>query len=314
MFETLSSFQYTATPIKFSYLVPEKFIFNDFVDGSGVFQFQSALSGVTDFAINFDSINILTDSRDQFSHSDTSSSLAVYSEDIPYRECGEVPTACLNYWVTTPINAFTLSGDECIYDTNIVPLKNNFSETHSKTCTPCYRQYKTLNFGEDGLDNFNPEFIYTSNTRFQRNGVENFTFRLPDYSEPIPLSGDYYDVVTGGDVPDFICQGAIASDTPIYSDCITWMSGSHEVKTWLKGDQCSGQWVDGFKDDFLTDKPTELVLLSGVDYVYTRPVNRTSEVITELLQSSDKVVFVLTGLSGDTVIDGSQYSNNGTFV
>ena len=310
MFPSLPTSLYTVKPIKLSYLNPNRDFMSE-LSGTGNYQFQSELSAVEDFSIAFDSVNILTENRNVFSTNRTQSDFAVYLETLPAKNCDETQSSCSNYWVTAPVGSYTEGINECVLPTNILALKNNFTETHNTPCAPCYREYMGLNLGENGLDNLKPELLYVSNfdTRFVSKDVQNFTFSIPDWSDPI----------SGIDLSNFICYGSIADDCPVYADNIKWVNSQGiETLSYFKGDSCSAGWVERYYDTDTLFSDTEinsnLILLSGVDYQYIRPNETEEAVIQQNLGNRNSLIFGFDCVSSDTIVDASLNNIDGTFT
>lgn len=323
MFHTLLSSVYIATPIKLTYLNENRDFYGDFTlsGDEEYFQFQDELSAIEDISIAFDSVHFLTDVRDRFTavRSDltgfdanigTASTLAVFNEDMGI-DCENVKNTCGNYWVTLPVAAYTMVSGECIGQTNVVALKNNFSETHQTTCTPCYRNYTQFNFGANGVDNLKPELLFRTSVDiqyFDKTQTE-FEFSLPDFSESI----------SGDEIPDFNCFGALGGSCPTYTDNIKWYpeGTTQPVYSWLKGDACSGVWVDRYinQDGSTTDvTPTQMTLHSSTPYTYIRPNNEQIEELRASIAESDETIFSFDGVSGDQILDQSPNQLNGKYV
>lgn len=313
---------YTITPIKLDYLNSNRKFYGDFMlSGSDThFQFQDELSAVQDVCVAFDSVNFLTDVRDKFSEvtllssfaydrTNTMSTLAVFDVDINV-DCDNTPTAYSNYWITLPVENYT-TGEECVGSTNVIPLKNNFSETHHTTCTPSYRTYTQFNFGNSGLDNLKPELLFRTKVDIQHYSTEQteFTFKLPDNSPSL----------TGSDIPDFNCFGGLGGNCPTYTDNIKWYpDGSTEpIFSWLSGDDCAGVWADrivGSDGEVVDIVPTQMELHSGIEYTYLRPNNETLDELRASIAESDETIFSFDSVSGDTIVDESSNKINGKYV
>jgi hypothetical protein len=140
MFPYLSPTLFNISPIKLTYLNGNRDFYGDFtLSGSHEhFKFQDELSAVEDIAIAFDSVNFLTDVRNKMSNARTNSTLAVFNEEIDI-DCNNVIGTYGNYWITIPLDSYTNISGVCISKSNVLALKNNFSDTHHPTCTPCYR-------------------------------------------------------------------------------------------------------------------------------------------------------------------------------
>lgn len=314
MFDSLSAHLLEVKPIKLGYLNTNRNFMGDFtLSGTeDYFTTQNELSGVIDFKINYDSVNFLTDVRDKFSTITTQSKLEVYGENLPEHLCGDLKDNCANYWVTLPVDLLSGTDDYCYGSVNIIPLKNNFGEEHQTLCAPCYKKYNTLNFGFGGLDNFKPELLYTTHVDNVFFGKErkSFKFKIPDWSDPISaLDGN-----------DFLCYGSLASDCSLYSDSIEWyLSGENNptlITTWLSGNTCDATWVDSYyQDGIFTDvSPSEITLLSGVEYTYIRPSALSDEEIKLTITNSNDIIFSLDCVSGDTIVDASPNNIDGTFI
>jgi hypothetical protein len=315
MFSALPVSSYDVKPVKLSYLNPNRDFMGDFVL-SGVddsHQFQQELSAVWDFSLNNDSVNILTEPRETFSDGIVHTGLAVYTEDLPNLDCSLSASASWNYWATFGKDSSGLSSDSvCNITGNIVPLKNNFSETHEVTCNAS-RVYTNFGLGERGLDNFKPKLIYTTDHETTIFDDPIFTFRLPDYAENLIASA-----------VDFSCFGVLAGDNPFTSDNIIWGDNPHQFLTWLSGTECQSVWVDryyGLSGTSISDYPnlesvaysdivpSEILLLSGVDYIYKRP---ESIPISDVV--SDNMLFGAGGILGDVITDISDNHNDAKFV
>jgi hypothetical protein len=312
MFPNLHPSLYNVHPIKLTYLNENRGFYGDFTTdiNEGVFQFQDELSAVEDIAIAFDSVNFLTDVRSNMSIGLSASKLAVFNKDIGI-DCDNVKESCCNHWITLPLDSYTNISGVCVASTNVLPLKNNFSDTHQTTCAPCYRIYTQFNFGSGGVDNLKPELLFRTNTEiqyFDKTQTE-FDFNIPDFSEG--LSGD--------NIPNFNCFGALGGDCPSFTDSIKWYpeNSSQPMYTWLSGDACEGVWVDRHihTDGSTTDtSPSEMVLLSGTTYTYTRPSNEQIEELRASIAASDETIFSFNGVSGDQIIDQSPNKLNGKYV
>mgnify|MGYP005988781163 CR=1 FL=1 len=288
MLLSLPSEYITKTPIKFGYLNPNRSFFGDFMEtlpddcvcGEGD-RLQAELREVWDFNQNFNSINFLTNVRPKFSIGMVDPLLSVFTEEAPLMT-EESPTPCFNFWTTFPKNSQD-GDDSCLFEGNIIPLKNNFSEKETVTCSDCYRNYSYFNFGEHQLDSYKPSLLFTTNTLTETFEEGEFTFKLPDLSDPINL----VDL-------DFSCFGSLAGSCPEEADHVI----ANGVVSWLKGDECESVWVDRYYglvgETCLEDapelesvlfediEPSQTVLSEGEEYIYRRPLtNKNLNVLTE---------------------------------
>ena len=333
MFPVLSSDSYDCSPIKLEYINPNKDFIGDFIrtESKECYKFQEELSSVYDFAINKDSVNILTDVRGNFSIGLPQSKLAIYG-DTPSLECDIDIDASWNYWLSFGVSEPKINridtpfwddttfwkdreiwsddssgGSNYISKCNIIPLKNNFTEVNTPFCNDI-RTYRNLDMGERGLDKFKPNLIYDINTKTDIYTEDEFIFRLPNFSDDIPI-----------DSLDFSCFGSVANENIEFADRILW--GDNRV-TWLSGGMCDNIWVDrvyGLSGSslntsldsvsFVDNHPSELILMSEVDYNYVRPTSRVVEDVV-----SDNLIFGLNNVSDAEVIDISSNNNNGEFI
>jgi hypothetical protein len=296
------------TPIKFGYLNPNRSFFDGFMEtlpagfiGGDGDRIQLELSEVWDFSQNFNSVNFLTNVRTKFSEGMTTPVLSVFTEEVPIM-AEESPEPCFNYWTSFPkTSTIEADSDSYLFRGSIIPLKNNFSEKETVTCGSCYRNYSYFNFGEHQLDTFKPSILFTTNTITQTFDTSEFTFKLPDLSDPINL----VDL-------DFSCFGALAGSCPEEADHII----ANGVESWLKGDDCESVWVDRYYglvgETCLSDSPelesvlfedinpSQTVLSAGEVYTYKRPLsNKNLNVLTEVCKKDSPEYYGVFGFMSD---------------
>jgi len=317
MFDELPAELVKRTFIKFDYLNPTRTDDDTIISVSNGRYYQSSLKGVLDFSMNFNSVNFLLGGKYDYSPFAVAPISTVYTRNIPDQSCDYVKTPeIFQYWLTAPVNDWDFSSEDQMFHkkTNFIPLRSTFTETNDRCYTTNFRAYATFNFGENGNDKYTPELLYTTKTEysvFDETQTE-FYFSIPDFSPPIPMSGD-------DPTLDFVKFGAIANTRSDNSDSIVWRDSNGFLKTsWLRnknGIGCgSGEWVDTYKSDVLTHVPTELVLLSGVEYQYVRPLITTDDEINNSIQKTDAIVYKFGGVVGSEVVDDSSFNNDGMII
>ncbi len=311
--------QYTLKPIEFKYLTDV----GDVKISMGIPQLldstqphitiQKKLTDVCDVSSNFDSINILTNPRFLNDTFTPNSTVTKYKTPLPEVLCDEDLdwNFKFNFWFTTPKSGMEDGIDNKVARTNIIPLKTNLTTSHHVTNKLNFRQYTSLDFGDDGLDKFQPELAFYSNIESETFKEKEFKFKIPNYSPPIPLSGTHG--ISG--VPLFVDAGATAGKSPLDSDAIEWEVEGEKFSTWLRANENDAEWIYTEKDNALTSTLTPLVLLSGVDYVYKRPQEiEQGSIVEELIENTNIVLFKFDYVDGLDVKDGSTFENDGKIV